>query len=266
MKLSAKDCADHLTKKELAKKWDCRVRDIDHCIYDAQSLRLAAKVSESSIVGLYRLSDSTFNLADGLLNIFSSVRESESCSDVRSAQYPPLRNVPIPEAEVFFPRFEGDPIQVGEDQLLKDEYLPRYLYRHIFKGSRAYMAQDFEENHYYLLSERCEFNRTTREYFNPQFLCLDDSYFKYITTEEVERFELEYGIDSGTKNVIDTIAKKTENTYLEIIDTFTKALLGNDYSEKPHSNASRIDRLLSRKDLKLPCTLETLAKYLTKKL
>ena len=102
----------------------------------------------------------------------------------------------------------------------------------------------------------------TNTFSNLQIGHVGRKHFKYITEIERNRFERELNISSDTKSIVNEVSAKTENKYLQLIQLFAGALLKNGLSEKPFTDAEQLERKLAACGTQLPCTKETLAKYL----
>lgn len=93
-------------------------------------------------------------------------------------------------------------------------------------------------------------------------------YIEWALGKGIEICWYEWAKSSGRlpshKNDNVRVSTKTENAYLDIILALSEALIGEDLSEKPYADAAKIERALSKKHVQMPCTMETLGKYLKK--
>ena len=243
---------NYYTFQEIAKRWSCDINLVEQFI-EQRKLRPAAILKELPIDGLIidieKLDKansyywySALSITDGPL-AFNNQEQ-----DILPAHLPD-------DSEISTVNL------VSKDQILARGELEQYKYLYYspdyyvslstFGGEKVLCVQSVVHDRANILSNLI-LGRLNKKYFN------------YITKLERNRFENEFGITSETTDIKKEVAAKTENIYLQIIGTFSQALLGEEYSEKPHSNAAKIDKLLSSRGMSLPCTAEILAKYLKK--
>ena len=91
-------------------------------------------------------------------------------------------------------------------------------------------------------------------------------YVNWALSKDIDICWYEWATNAGHISLPDTgkyrISKKTENAYLDIISVLSQALIGENLSDKPYSDAGKVERKLSKNGMQLPCSMETLGKYL----
>jgi hypothetical protein len=245
---------EYFTFDELAARWHCELSTVDQFI-GQNILRPTAIIKELPIAGLiinvenldkenFFYMSSVFNIVDGAL----------AFNDQEQDILPIQGEYEVNEISALK--------VVSKDQVLVKEELEQY--RCLYFSPDYYQTLLTFGGEKVLCVESVDHDRGNNTLSNVTMGRLNRKYFNYITKLERNRFEKEYGITSDTTDIKKEVSAKTQNMYINIIATFSQALLGEEYSDKPHSNASKIEMLLGSKGIALPCTAEILAKYLKK--
>ncbi len=250
---------DNFTISEIAGRWDVDESVVEHFISD-KSLRLAAYTKDLDIGGfLVNLNASTRGYLNNKLARFTwETIEKTGVGYAVGQRYKCI----IEGTDFKLPSEQVMTIFSHYDDYPKYLYLPKYPFQTseikwpltyqagLFDGSAAYFIADFNVDF------------VTGSTSNFVLYVVRNDFFKYITKEERDRFEREYGITTETENVQKEVGKKTENKMLEVIQALAGALLKNGLSDNPHPDAEKVMKKLAAANQTLDCTRETLAKYL----
>ncbi len=244
---------EYYTFQEMADRWGCDTNLIEQLIEQNQ-LRVAAILKELPIQGL-------------IIDVENLDKESPCYifSMVKFADWTPVWDDVDEVQDIFKWELDnkGIPIKrsnlIAKNEILSSEDLKQYRYLYL---TPTFLSLSTNEGSLVMCVDVTGYNFDDDYATNLVIGRPNRKYFKYITKFERNRFENDFGITSDTAAIKLNVSAKTENIYLKLIQIFAEVLLGDDLTDKPHSNAAKIDRLLSKKDKELPCTVETLANYL----
>jgi hypothetical protein len=247
---------EYYSFSEIADRWNCDVNLIQQLIYQ-EKLRPACALRELPIVGL-------------IVDI-DKLEESS-----------PLRSFIGTTFEIWIEDFSDQEVNTmdiaiegAEKGLSQENVLNKQLiltnddlrkYRYLYYSLQHFVSyKTFEGDDVFCLG-KIQRDVETGVFSNLRISRLGRKFFKYITKMERDRFEEEFNITKDTVDVEKEVSVKTENKHIELIQLFADVLLENGLSEKPYSDAAKIERVLSTKGKNLPCTIETLGNYLKKPL
>jgi hypothetical protein len=277
---------DFFTIDEIAKRWECDLGIVKDYIFEQKKLRLAIKTDQYLNFKRIRNKEMRQNYTV-LIKIIDEVLPESVFSFVDKAyvRYAYIRGT---EKEEEFGKELG---HLSISEVSKDSeitkylneinqsspnaskisiaQLPKYLYQeneHVFEEDRfkskdcnfdarynlySITVRDLENNCYLLYQPEINIIHITHPFL-----------FDIITKEERDRFEKEFEITEDTKSVQQQVSKKTENLQLELMQLFAGMMLKKGLSNNPHTDVEQIIKRLAAANKKLPCSKETLAKYL----
>jgi len=267
---------DFFTIEEIADRWSCGVDTVNHYIFESKILRTAIKTKDIGLTS-FSVHDNQFTFLElggfvakvydecvystGVFIFIDKLLTSENKGNklkenVDEINLPQLIETAVRSSEMPKFMYQIQPELLNYDVLcesIKNPYRGTinnpYMENKYLKFYLSVM--DFEGNRYLLVDP-------LREKIIPTF----PYKFNIISREERDRFENEFGITEETKNVQNLVSGKTENMYLELIQLFVGSMLRDGLSDNPFTDAGKIERKLASQGKKLPCTKETLAKYL----
>lgn len=246
---------EYYTFQEMADRWGCDTNLVEQLIEQNQ-LRAAANLKELPIRGL-------------IIDIENLDKESPYYirSMVEFADWDPMLDDFANQRNFYTVELDDNelPIKssnlIAKNEILSSEKLKQYRYLYLTPTLNSLSTN---EGNLVMCVDDTGYDHDNDRATNLVLGIPNREYFKYITKLERDRFENDFGITSDTTDIKLNVSAKTENIYLKLIQIFAEVLLGDDLTDKPHSNAAKIDRLLGKKDKELPCTIETLANYLNK--
>lgn len=256
MKLNLKNLPkkEYYTFPELAERWACDINLIKQYV-DTSVLRAAANVMELPILGLVPHSGlSSAGRKDSIdwLSYFTGWGEfftENPDKDMISA-------IQVDDFDTGIMRLG----MFSKSQILENNDLKQY--RHLYMSPLSiFPTETFDHK-----QVMCIYRPQDAINVDPKSGVVigipNRKYFKYIIKAELGRFEKEFGITTETKNLTQQVNKKTENKQREVIRAMSNFILGEELSDKPHSDAMAVNLAMSRKNIDLPCSTETLANYL----
>ena len=256
---------DYFSFEEIAERWSCELETIYHYIYEKRILYPAISTIKEGINAVCSRSDENYSeyeklskLLYGMVDLGKEIPHRiviplKDNNRTIQEMIDSINFEPLKQCYVWGKRLPSFLYQVPSELI---PYPDGTNYRMMMEGKNTWgfyiSARDISGKRYTLLSHLN----------TPRVYPVTPKMFNLIPKEERDRFEKEYGITENSVNVQNRVSKKTENLYLELIQVFAEVILGDELTDKPHSNAAKIDRLLSKKRKNLPCTTETLANYL----
>lgn len=250
----------HFTISEISERWKVDKSVVEHFVFE-KGLRLAAYTRDLGIAGLLVSPEGRPNMEfiGELGNFLIKTCEDIQLNKAGGSLFPyELRNKEI--------TFSEENVRTPNTILSKQEY-PKYLYLHFGLDKQSLpiiaTANLFGGHSVFILADY-KIDVITGNYFDLVFFAIRKKIFKYITREERDRFEKEYGITTETENVEQKVSAKAENKMLEVIQTLASCLLDSGLSENPFTDAEKILKKLSIKSIEATFAKETLAKYLKK--
>ncbi len=246
----------HFTIAEIAERWEVDDSVVEYFIFE-KGLRLAAYVRDLK-TNCFLIAREKGIDADIVMELGAFTRETcDNFSPNQTSGIAPTYELINTEKEVLSKHLilPGWPYSHHE--------LPKYIY-YIYWPNSPFtpMAELFDGLVLLFLESFNHVDLDTKNISQLVFKLLKAEMFKYITKEERDRFELEYGISIETKSIQQQVSKKTENKQRRVIKALSEYALNRPLTDQPHSDAKEIDLTLSRKGIQLPCTPETLVKYL----
>jgi hypothetical protein len=260
---------DYFSFSEIAERWECDTSLIQHYIFEQKSLRIAAHYRPSDQHRLLPIS--YFNGQHNFIGecIWEVVNSNPPPYRIRRPYFEnfvnfnfteitnlnllevPLFNQVDEETQFVFLYLDTDSLSGAdpgliEAKLVREEYEDYGSKFYSENNSKCYLMLQFEEK--------------GKTLFAFDFIPLKE--FLYITKTERDRFEKEFEITKDTKSVQQQVSKKTENLQLELMQLFAGTMLKEGLSNNPHTDVEQIIKKLAVANKTLPCTKETLAKYL----
>jgi hypothetical protein len=248
---------NYFSIEDICERWTCDIETINHYIYDQKILYLGLNVKNIKVTSLLMFTDENteylneiFTLARHLIDPFDTSQKNidiptHTNDETAQKLISELKldccrkyKVPVKEMPKFLYEIPQDNLLlIFNDNLLDATYVT---------------ARDLDNRKYIM----------TPQPIRRRLRLLKHGMFNVISREERDRFEAEYGITERTQSVRKQVSKKSENVYLNLIDVLSNALFEGGLTGEPHKDAGKIERLLSKRGLNLPCTTESLAKYL----
>jgi hypothetical protein len=263
---------DYYSCKEIADRWGCDETTITHYIYDLRILRVAIK-GRSVNPSLPHLLPCKYTIPEAWEAVIGTlVRNDKGYLEASTNSLDPRVTISTGQEVNFLTQY------LYKDTPIRLEFTPKYLYltpMFVFSEKSLEMGESedgitvfietFEGVQAYIIDSYSYAKYSADGNHEYKDICFNAIYqreFTIITKEERDRFENKYGITSDTESVQKEVGKKTENLQLGLMQLFAGLLLKTGLSNNPHTDAEKLIKKIAAAEKTLPCSKETLAKYL----